>query len=253
MRVEKVWLRNYPVGVPAEVNPDEYASLVAMFAESCERFAGSPAYSNMGRTISYADLDRLSLHFASWLQQVAGLKKGDRIALMMPNLLQYPIAVFGALRAGLAIVNTNPLYTHRELAHQLNDSGATAIVILENFAHVLAEVMHETPIKTVIVASVGDQLAFPKSIVANLVVRHVRKQVPSWNIPGAIRFNRVLNEGRFQTLDGGSNTVGRLGYGSGPEPAAQATDGDELDPTVLDSVHLAGARFERMLKRLMGV
>ena len=113
---------------------DRYPSLVAMFAESCERFAGSPAYSNMGRTISYADLDRLSLQFASWLQQVAGLRKGDRIALMMPNLLQYPIAVFGALRAGLAIVNTNPLYTHRELAHQLNDSGATAIVILENFA-----------------------------------------------------------------------------------------------------------------------
>ena len=132
--MERVWLKHYPAGVPTDVNPDEYPSLVAMFAESCERFAGSPAYSNMGRTISYADLDRLSLQFASWLQQVAGLRKGDRIALMMPNLLQYPIAVFGALRAGLAIVNTNPLYTHRELAHQLNDSGATAIVILENFA-----------------------------------------------------------------------------------------------------------------------
>ncbi len=198
--MERVWLKHYPAGVPADVNPDEYPSLVSMFAESCERFASLPAYSNMGRTISYADLDRLSLQFASWLQQVAGLRKGDRIALMMPNLLQYPIAVFGALRAGLAIVNTNPLYTHRELAHQLNDSGATAIVILENFAHVLAEVMHETSIKTVIVASVGDQLEFPTSIVANFVVRYVRKQVPTWSIPGAIRFNRVLNEGQFQTL-----------------------------------------------------
>jgi long-chain acyl-CoA synthetase len=198
--VDRVWLKNYPAGVPADINPDEYPSIVAMFEESCERFAASPAYSNLGRTITYAELDRLSMQFAAWLQQVAGLRKGDRIALMMPNLLQYPIAVFGALRAGLAIVNTNPLYTHRELQHQLTDSGATAIVILENFAHVLAEVLHETPVKTVIVTGVGDQLGFPKSVVANLVVRHVRKQVPAWNLPGALRFNRVLDEGKFQTL-----------------------------------------------------
>jgi long-chain acyl-CoA synthetase len=195
--VERVWLKNYPAGVPHDINPDEYPSLNAMFAESCERFATLPAYSNMGRTISYGELDALSLQFAAWLQQVAGLEKGDRIALMMPNLLQYPIAVFGALRAGLPIVNTNPLYTPRELRHQLIDSGARAILILENFAHVLAEVLPETAVKTVIVTAVGDQLSFPKSILANVVVRHVRKHVPPWTIPGAVRFNRVLAEGRF--------------------------------------------------------
>ena len=195
--MERVWLKNYPAGVPHDINPDEYPSLNAMFAESCERFGDMPAYANMGRTLTYSELDELSLHFAAWLQQVAGLAKGDRVALMMPNLLQYPIAVFGALRAGLTIVNTNPLYTHRELSHQLSDSGAKAILILENFAHVLAEVLHETAVETVIITAVGDQLSFPKSMLANLVVRHVRKQVPPWRIPGAVRFNRVLAEGQF--------------------------------------------------------
>ncbi len=198
--VERVWLKSYPAGVPADINPDEYASLNEMFAESCERFAAEPAYTNMGRTLTYAQLDTLSAQFAAWLQQVAGLKKGDRVALMMPNLLQYPIAVFGALRAGLTVVNTNPLYTARELSYQLQDSGAKAILILENFAHVLEEVLHETAVKTVMVTGVGDQLSFPKSKIANLVLRHVRKQVPAWNLPNAVRFNRVLNEGRFLTF-----------------------------------------------------
>ncbi len=198
--MEKIWLKSYPAGVPAGINPDEYASLNEMFAESCARFAAYPAYSNMGRTLTYGELDGLSERFAAWLQQSAGLKQGDRIALMMPNLLQYPIAVFGALRAGLTIVNTNPLYTHRELAYQLADSGATAILILENFAHVLAEVLHETAVRTVIVTGVGDQLGFPKSAVVNFVVRRVRKQVPAWSIPQAISFNRVLNEGKFLTF-----------------------------------------------------
>ncbi len=198
--MERVWLKNYPAGVPADINPDEYPSLNAMFAESCARFGAMPAYANLGRTLTYDELDDRSTRFAAWLQQVAGLRKGDRVALMMPNLLQYPIAVFGLLRAGLTVVNTNPLYTHRELSHQLNDSGAKAILILENFAHVLAEVLHETAIETVIVTGVGDQLKFPKSVLANLVIRHVRKQVPPWSIPGAVRFNQVLAEGRFLTF-----------------------------------------------------
>lgn len=199
--MERVWLKSYPAGVPADINPDQYASLNAMFAESCRKFSALPAYTNMGRTLSYADLDRLSQRFAAWLQQSAGLKKGDRLAIMMPNVLQYPIAVFGALRAGLVVVNTNPLYTARELAHQLQDSGARAIVILENFAHVLEHAIHETAIEHVIVTEVGDLLGFPKSMIVNAVVRNVRKQIPPWRLANTIRFKQVLRDGQFVTLD----------------------------------------------------
>jgi long-chain acyl-CoA synthetase len=198
--VERIWLKNYPPGVPAEINPDEHPSLLALLEESCSRFAELPAYTSMGRTITYGEYDRLARDFAAWLQQCANLRKGDRIAIMLPNVLQYPIALYGALRAGLTIVNTNPLYTARELEHQLKDSGAKAIVILENFAHTLDAVIEHTALEHVIVTGVGDQLAWPKSIVANLVVRHVRKQVPDYELPNAIRFNHALEQGRFQTF-----------------------------------------------------
>ncbi len=195
--MNKVWLKNYPHGVPAEINPNEYRSLTALLDSSCQRFAPLEAFTSLGRTISYAEYDRRARHFAAWLQQSAKLQRGDRIAIMLPNVLQYPIALLGALRAGLTIVNTNPLYTARELEHQLTDSGAKAILILENFAHTLAEVIDKTALEHVIVTGVGDQLGWPKSSVVNLVVRHVRKQVPHYELPGALRFNDVLEQGEF--------------------------------------------------------
>jgi long-chain acyl-CoA synthetase len=196
----KPWLKSYPAGVPELINPNQYASVVQLIDESCARFADKPAFTSMGRTITYAEYEGLARDFAAYLQNVAGLKKGDRIAVMMPNVLQYPIALYAALRAGLTVVNTNPLYTARELEHQLIDSGARAIVILENFAHTLAEVIGKTRIEHVVVTGVGDQLHFPKSMLANLVVRHVRKQVPAFDLPGAVRFNRALQLGRYGTF-----------------------------------------------------
>src|SRR5882672_10359705 len=193
--MERVWLKNYPKSVPAEIDPNRYASLRDLFEQAIRDYGGQPAYTNMGRTISYDDLDRLSRAFAAWLQNVAGLGRGDRVALMMPNVLQYPIAVFGALRAGLTVVNTNPLYTTRELEHQLNDSGATVIVIVENFAHVLSEVIAKTKVKHVVLTAVGDMLSFPKSAIVNFVVRKVRKQVPAYNLPGPVSFKESLAQG----------------------------------------------------------
>jgi len=198
--MDKVWLKNYPSGVPEEINPAEYPSLVHMLAESTARFADKPAFTSMGRTIDYAQYERLSRDFAAWLQDVAHLQKGDRIAIMLPNVLQYPIALYGALRAGLTVVNTNPLYTTRELEHQLKDSGAKAILILENFAHKLAEVIEHTAVEHVIVTAVGDQLGWPKSTIVNAVVRHVRKQVPPWQLASYVKFNDVLAQGKFRSL-----------------------------------------------------
>jgi long-chain acyl-CoA synthetase len=195
--MNKIWLKNYPEGVPADINPQEYRSLTHVLEECFERFAELPAYTSMGRTLTYAEYDSLSRDFAAWLQQRTQLQKGDRIALMLPNVLQYPIALCGALRAGLTVVNTNPLYTARELEHQLSDSGAKAIVILENFAHTLEQVIDKTDVRTVIVTGVGDQLGWPKSSVVNLVVRHLRKQVRAWSLDGHVAFNDALNQGRF--------------------------------------------------------
>ncbi len=195
--MNKVWLKNYPTGVPAEINPNQYPSLTTLLEDNCARFASLDAYTSLGRTITYAEYDRLARHFAAWLQQGAGLQRGDRIAIMLPNVLQYPIALFGAIRAGLTVVNTNPLYTARELEHQLTDSGAKAIVILENFAHTLEEVIERTQLQHVIVTGVGDRLGWPKSAIVNLVVRRVRRQVPSYDLPGSLRFNDVLQQGEF--------------------------------------------------------
>ncbi len=196
----KPWLKSYPSGVPELINPEQYRSVSEIIDESCARFADGAAFTSMGRTITYADYERLSREFAAYLQNVARLKKGDRIALMLPNVLQYPIALYAALRAGLTVVNTNPLYTARELEHQLADSGAKAIVILENFAHTLAGVIDKTSIEHVVVTGVGDQLHWPKSTLTNLVLRHVRKQVPAYALPGAIRFNKALQMGHYGTF-----------------------------------------------------
>ena len=199
--MEKIWLRSYPAGVPADINPAEIGSLQALIARSCEKFADRPACTLMDHTLTYADLDRLSRHFAAYLQKVAGLGKGDRLAIMLPNILQYPVALAAAFRAGLTVVNTNPLYTPRELEHQLKDSGAKAILILENFAHTLDEVREATGIETVIVTGVGDLLGFPKSLLVNFALRHVKKQVPEYSLPGAVSFTEVLSKGRYENLE----------------------------------------------------
>ena len=191
----RIWLRSYPPGVPAEADVNRYANIREILAESCSRFATLPAFTCLDATLDYAELDRLSLRFASWLVNVAGLARGDRVAIMMPNVLQYPVALFGILRAGLVVVNCNPLYTPRELEHQLNDAGARAIVILENFAHTLEEVILRTSVKHVVVSQLGDLLPFPRSLIVNWVVKYKRKMVPAWRIPGAVPIRRALAEG----------------------------------------------------------
>ena len=194
--MEKVWLKSYPPGVPAEIDMSEFRSLNAIVERSFEKFADRVAYVQMGRSITYRQLDALTRDFAAWLQNEAGLQRGDRIAIMLPNVLQYPIAMFGALRAGLIVVNTNPLYTARELEHQLKDSGAQAILILENFAHVLQDVVAHTDVRKVLVTGVGDLLGVPKSWIVNFVVRHRRKQVTPWHIDGALSFKAALAAGK---------------------------------------------------------
>ncbi len=216
--MNKIWLKSYPQGVPAEIDPNRYPSLKHLFEESFRKYRDAPAYTNMDVTLSYADLDERSRCFGAWLQNVAGLKKGDRVALMMPNVLQYPVAIAGVLRAGMTVVNTNPLYTTRELEHQIKDSGAKAILILENFAHVLQEVIGQTNVKHVILTGVGDMLGFPKSLLVNFVLRHVRKQVPKYSLPGAVHFNDVLSAGRrlgLHPVDVGHDDIAFLQYTGG--------------------------------------
>ena len=198
--MDKIWLKSYPPGVPADIDPERYRSLKALFEEACRTYADRPAYSNFGRTITYRELDAMSRAFGAWLQKEARLARGDRIALMMPNVLQYPIALFGALRAGLTVVNTNPLYTHRELEHQLKDSGARAIVVFENAAHVLQQCLADTDVELVIVTGIGDLLGFPKGPLVNFVLRNVKKQVKPYVLPEAHRFNEVLEQGKWVDL-----------------------------------------------------
>ncbi|MBI1943694.1 MAG: long-chain-fatty-acid--CoA ligase [Betaproteobacteria bacterium] len=190
--MDRIWLKSYPPGWPAEVTWNQHRSIGALFEDSCRQFAARPAFHCMGKTISFGDLDRMSRDFAAWLQ-AKGLKKGERVALMMPNVLQYPVALFGTLRAGYTVVNVNPLYTARELEHQLKDSGAEVIVILENFAHTLQEVLGKTPVKHVVVASLGDMLGV-KGLIVNFVVRNVKKMVPGFELPGAQRWGEVLSD-----------------------------------------------------------
>ena len=199
--MDRIWLESYPPGVPAEINPDEYRSLQDVLERSIARNRDRPAFTCMDRTLTYGDLDVLSRQFAAYLQKVAGLRKGDRIAIMLPNILQYPVALVAAFRAGLTVVNTNPLYTPRELRHQLHDSGARAIVILENFAHTLDDVIDDTKLETVIVTGAGDLLGFPKSVIANFVVRHVRRQVPEYSLPGSVGFAEALSKGKYENLE----------------------------------------------------
>ncbi|MFP6798556.1 MAG: long-chain-fatty-acid--CoA ligase FadD1 [Pseudomonas sp.] len=195
---ENFWKDKYPVGIAAEINPDQYPNIQAVLKESCQRFADKPAFSNMGKTITYGELYELSGNFAAYLQQNTDLQPGDRIAVQLPNVLQYPVVVFGALRAGLVVVNTNPLYTARELEHQFNDSGAKALVSLANMAHLVEQVLPKTAIKTVIITEVGDMLSPLKRLLVNSVVKHVKKMVPAYSLPNAVKFTASMAKGRGQ-------------------------------------------------------
>ncbi|MFW2405804.1 MAG: AMP-binding protein [Gammaproteobacteria bacterium] len=190
--MEKIWLDSYPAGVPHEVDLDPSESLADVFDAACRKFADKPAFTNYGHTLTYGEMDEMTARFAAWLQSHTGLAKGDRVALMMPNLLQYPVALFGVLRAGMVIVNVNPLYTARELEYQLIDSEARAIVICDTAAATLAEIIDETSVEHVVVTGIGDLLGFPKRLVVNFVVRHVRKMVESYRLPDAISLRGVL-------------------------------------------------------------
>jgi long-chain acyl-CoA synthetase len=199
--VEKIWLKSYPPGVPAELPPPQFKSVREMIEHSFHEYADRPSYTNMGTTISFAELDKLSFKFACYLQKNLGLTRGERVAIMAPNILQYPVALCGIFRAGLVVVNVNPLYTPRELRHQLQDSGAKCIVILENFADTLEEVIAETNVEHVITTAVGDLLNWPKSILVNFVLRYVKKAVPKYSLPGKVSFRGALRAGARETLD----------------------------------------------------
>lgn len=223
--MEKVWLnKSYPPGVPAEVEPHIYESIAELFQVNSNKFQDNNAFINMGVEMTYAELAREATEFAAYLQQGLGLKKGDKFAIMLPNLLQYPIALYGALMAGLTVVNVNPLYTARELSHQLKDSGTKAILIIENFASTLASVVDDTGVEHVIVTSMGDRLGTIKGAIVNAVVRHVKKMVPSFNLPNAIGFKQAMAKGRkyqFDKVNIGLDDLAFLQYTGGTTGAAK--------------------------------
>jgi long-chain acyl-CoA synthetase len=210
--MEKHWLKSYPAGVPAEIDPSQYQSLTQMLEEPLSKYAERIAYLQMGKALTYRNLGEYSAAFGAWLQQRAGLKKGDRVAIMLPNVLQYPIALFAILRAGLTVVNVNPLYTPRELEHQLKDSGASAILVMENFASVLQGVLPQTQVKHVIVTSIGEMLGFPKGKIVDYVLRHRRKVVPAWDIPQAVLFRDTLRQGAGLTLERRPQTLDDIAF-----------------------------------------
>ncbi|MCW0460158.1 Long-chain-fatty-acid--CoA ligase [Xanthomonas sacchari] len=200
MSLDRPWLQSYPAGVGADINVDEYRSVAAVFESSVAKFGDRPAYCNFGKTLTYREAGELARQFAGYLLGELQLKKGDRVALMMPNCLQYPIATFGVLLAGMTVVNVNPLYTPRELRHQLIDSGASALVVIDNFGTTVQEVLADTPVKQIITTGLGDMLGFPKGPLVNFVLKYVKKLVPDYDIPNAIRFRDALTLGRLHTL-----------------------------------------------------
>ena len=196
---DRIWLSSYPKGVPADINVEAYTSLVALMEESFQKYSKRVAYNFMGKDVTYGQTDSLSQAFAAYLQSL-GLAKGDRVAIMMPNVPQYPVVVAAVLRAGFVVVNVNPLYTPRELEHQLKDSGSKAIVIIENFASTLQSCIANTPVKHVVLCAMGDQLGFLKGMLVNYVVRNVKKLVPEYSLPGAVRFNDAIAKGQRGTF-----------------------------------------------------
>jgi long-chain acyl-CoA synthetase len=221
--MDRFWLKSYPSGTVADIDVHEFSSLTELIDKSCAKFADRQAYIHMGTTLSYAQIDALSSTFAAWLQH-NGLKPGDRLAIMLPNLMQYPVVMFGALRAGLTVVNTNPLYTATELEHQLKDSGATVIVVLENFAATVQAVAAATSLRFVLVTGVGDMLSFPKGPLVNFVLRHVQRKVPAWRISGSLSFKKVLQSmkgRRHQSVPRGHDDIAYLQYTGGTTGVAK--------------------------------
>ena len=214
----KPWLQSYPEGVPENISIDEYASIAEVFDQSVEKYSDLPAFSNFGKTLTYAEIKDYTDQLGAYLKNDLALKKGDRVAVMMPNLLQNPIAIFAILRAGLVVVNTNPLYTPRELKHQLNDSGAETIIIVDNFCSVLQQIVDETEVKNIIVTRMGDMLPFPKSAIINFVVKYIKKMVPSYKLAGVVTFKQALEFGkqhRFETVPSNHYDIAFLQYTGG--------------------------------------
>lgn len=199
--MDKVWLKSYPPGMPEEVPAPPFRSIRDLFEQAFEKYPDNAAYTNMGKTLSYAELDQLSMRFACYLQTTLGLTRGERVAIMLPNVLQYPVAMCGIFRAGLVVVNVNPLYTARELKHQLKDSGTKCIIILENFAHILEEVIADTDVEHVVTTGVGDLLSWPKGLITNFLLRYVKKSVPAFSLPNRVNFQHALRAGAGKALD----------------------------------------------------
>ena len=247
--MDRFWLKSYPAGVPSDIDPSVYPSVVALLEESFAKYRDSKAYVCMGKGITFGDIDRLSQALAAWLQG-RGLKKGARVAIMMPNVLQYPVALAAVLRAGLIAVNVNPLYTARELGHQLKDSGAEAVVVLENFAHTLEQAIAGTAVKHVVVGSMGDLLGFPKGLIVNFVVRTVRKMVPAWSLPGHVTFNEAVAAGRsmdFARPALGPDDVAVLQYTGGTTGIAKGAT--LLHHTIVANLLASEAWMQPGLKR----
>ncbi|MEO4045933.1 long-chain-fatty-acid--CoA ligase FadD1 [Pseudomonas sp. CAU 1711] len=245
---DNFWKDKYPVGVAAEIDPDQYPNIQAVLKESCQRFADKPAFSNMGKTLTYGELYELSGIFAAYLQNHTDLKPGDRIAVQLPNVLQYPVVVFGAMRAGMIVVNTNPLYTAREMEHQFNDSGAKALVCLANMAHLAEEVLPKTGVKHVVVTEVGDLLPPLKRLLVNTVVKHVKKMVPAFNLPQAVKLNKALAMGRgrsFTEASPSNDDIAVLQYTGGTTGVAKGAmlTHRNLVANMLQSKALMGANL----------
>ena len=222
--MDKVWLKSYPPGVPEFINVDAYQSVAEVFEQAVEKYGSRPAFTNMGTTLSYSDIDLLTHQLGAYLQNLPNMRKGDRVAIMMPNVLQNPVSIFAALRAGFTVVNTNPLYTPRELKHQLVDSGAKVIIIMENFCHTLAEVLDETPVQHVITTQLGDLLNFPKSLIVNLVVKYVKKMVPPFKLKHRTVFKKALSTGaglQFTRVQGTHDDLAFLQYTGGTTGVAK--------------------------------
>ena len=248
--LQKTWLKNYPDGVPAEIHAEQYPSLVELMTSAFKKFPAQPAYKMMGRQITFGQLDENSRALAAYLQSL-GLEKGDRVALMMPNVMQYPVAVAAVLRAGYVVVNVNPLYTPRELEHQLKDSGAKAIVILENFAVTLQQVLKQVPTKHVVLASMGEMLGFPKGLIVNYVVRKVKKLVPAFELPGAVNFNDAVAKGRqlsYKAPAVGPNDIAVLQYTGGTTGVSKGAV--LLHRNLVANVMQAEAWYQPALKKI---